>query len=249
MRVYVLQHDASEVPLQDDWLSEAEIARLTQFRFPKRRADWRLGRWTAKRAVALYLDRLLLPSHLAEIEVHPLPGGAPQAVVAGKPAPVAISLSHRSGKAICAVGPEDSMLGCDLELVEPRSAAFVEDYFTLGEQDAIAHTSRLEQMVLACLLWSAKESTLKAMQVGLRLDPRALTVLRIDNKPGSATPGLARLNAACHQTRPLSNWNELLVRSSTGRLFKGWWTNWNTFLATLVGHPAPSYPFRLPYQS
>ena len=37
------------------WLSAAEIDQMTGLRFPKRRREWRLGRWTAKHAVAACL--------------------------------------------------------------------------------------------------------------------------------------------------------------------------------------------------
>ena len=55
---------------------------------------------------------------------------------------VTISLSHRSGAAICAVAPAGVDLGCDLEVIEPRSEAFVADYFTVDEQALVAQVVR-----------------------------------------------------------------------------------------------------------
>lgn len=60
MQVYWLEHRAEDVPPMDDWLSAGETVSLNGFRFAKRRADWRLGRWTAKHAVASFLN---LPAH------------------------------------------------------------------------------------------------------------------------------------------------------------------------------------------
>ena len=36
-----------------------------------------------------------------------------------------ISLSHRAGRAICCVSTSIAALGCDLELIEPRSSGFI----------------------------------------------------------------------------------------------------------------------------
>ncbi len=103
--VHWLEQTEADVPAGNDWLSAGEMTRLQGMRFPKRRNDWRLGRWTAKRALAIYLD---LPSHpraLADIEIRPASSGAPEVFVANKPAAITISLSHRGGVAACSIAP------------------------------------------------------------------------------------------------------------------------------------------------
>src|SRR5271157_5967895 len=60
MDVYWLEQAEADVPEGNDWLSASEAVRLNAMRFAKRRADWRLGRCTANRAVAAYLD---VPGH------------------------------------------------------------------------------------------------------------------------------------------------------------------------------------------
>ena len=54
--VYWLEQTATEVRHEDDLLSARELGLLDHLHIPKRNADWRLGRWTAKRALAVYLD-------------------------------------------------------------------------------------------------------------------------------------------------------------------------------------------------
>jgi 4'-phosphopantetheinyl transferase len=54
MDVYWLDQTQADVPAGDEWLCAREAACLARLRFAKRRADWRLGRWTAKRALAAY---------------------------------------------------------------------------------------------------------------------------------------------------------------------------------------------------
>ena len=68
------------------------------------------------------------------------------------------------------------MLGCDLEIVEPRSDAFVADYFTAEEQEVVRQACPADRFALIALIWSAKESALKALQSGLRIDTRSLSV-------------------------------------------------------------------------
>ena len=62
-------------------------------------------------------------------------------------------------------------LGCDLELVEPRSGAFVRTWLARGRagerQAAAAEPGRPR---LANLIWTAKEAAAKARGEGLRLD-------------------------------------------------------------------------------
>ena len=55
--VYWLEQVNVDLSAEDDWLSSAERTRLKSMRISKRQNDWRLGRWTAKRALAIYLDR------------------------------------------------------------------------------------------------------------------------------------------------------------------------------------------------
>ena len=54
--VYWLEQVDVDLPAENDWLSSAELSRLKSMRIANRRNDWRLGRWTAKRALATYLN-------------------------------------------------------------------------------------------------------------------------------------------------------------------------------------------------
>src|SRR5450755_4707521 len=134
MEVHWLEQADADVPTGNDWLGAAEALRLSDMRFANRRADWRLGRWTAKRALSIYGNRPSDPASLAAIEILPAASGAPEVLVANQPAAVTISISHRAHVAFCAVAAPVVALGCDLEVIEPRSDAFAADYFTAQEQ-------------------------------------------------------------------------------------------------------------------
>lgn len=229
MDVYWLEQTEAEVPAQDDWLSAGEALRLNGMRVLKRRRDWRLGRWTAKRAVAAYLDLTELPQTLAQIEIRTAPLGAPEGFFANRPANLTISLSHRAGVGMCAVAMPGAALGCDLEIIEPRSQNFVADYFTAEEQSLIERAPDGDRSRLVTLLWSAKESALKALRVGLRLDTRTFSVSLADVR----------------QSNELHAWHRLSVRCPQEETLHGWWQSAGCYLRTLTAIPPPLPPIPL----
>jgi 4'-phosphopantetheinyl transferase len=225
METYWLEQTEADLSAHDDWLSPSEAVLLSQMRFAKRRGDWRLGRWTAKRAAAAYLNLPGDPHALREIEVRPAPSGAPELFLANRPAPVSISISHRAGIAVCAIAMRGVQLGCDLELIEPREASFVADYFTSQEEELISCSPAADQPRLVTLLWSAKESALKALRQGLRLDTRCV-VVTFDAGEAAYLP----------------RWHPLLVRYAEGEVLHGWWQSAGCLVRTLVALPAPLAP-------
>ncbi len=172
---YLLE-PASAVPPDDSWLAPAERGTLAGLHVAKRRADWRLGRWALKRAVARAMHRAESPADLGGIEIRTAPSGAPTVWVDGRPAPCAVSLSHSAGVAFCVVAPVDIAIGCDLEQIEARDDAFVDTFFAEAEQQAVVKVRAELRDRLITLCWSAKESATKAMGEGLRLDVRDLVV-------------------------------------------------------------------------
>ena len=233
MRVCWLEQTVAEVRCEDDWLSSDELVRLGSMRISKRRADWRLGRWTAKHAVAAYLEMPVDAAELSAIEIRAAASGAPEAFVGGRAAEVSISLSHRDGRAACAVAPAATAVGCDLEIVEPHSDGFISDYFTAPEQQRIARADEEGRVVTVALLWSAKESTLKALREGLRIDTRQVEV----ELPEGLNNGFSR-----------DSWCPLRA-SFEKRIFHGWWRRESEVVLTLVSEPPPGVPVRLPAAS
>ena len=116
------------------------------------------------------------------------------------------------------------MLGCDLEVVEPRSGAFATDYFTAEEQELLAQASAADRFQLLALIWSAKESVLKALRVGLRLDTRCVAV---DPFVGQVSGGSA--------------WRPLRANHN-GTVLHGWWRQTGNLVRTMVASPAPAAP-------
>jgi 4'-phosphopantetheinyl transferase len=248
MDLYWLEQTVADVPLDDSWLSAREAEFLQKLRFAKRRADWRLGRWTAKRALAICLHVPGSRPGLGQIEVISASSGAPEVFFADKPAAISISLSHRAGTAICAVAlSAGAAVGCDLEVIEPRSDAFVADYFTAEEQALVAMATPADRPPLLALLWSAKESALKALGQGLRLDTRCVSVHPSLAMPTESQDGLECCSDAftCPPSNGLEAWRPLRIRYTRDHVFYGWWQRAGHLLQTLVAPPPPAFPTRL----
>ena len=101
-------------------------------------------------------------------------------------------------------------VGCDVEVVEPRSEAFVSDYFTERERDLMQRVTPENRAVIANLIWSAKESALKVLGEGLRMDTKHVEV-----DPESLT--------AEGDTRASAEWHPLGVSGPPGTRFGGSW--------------------------
>jgi 4'-phosphopantetheinyl transferase len=216
MTVHWLHARASEVPANDDWLTSDERAVAAGITVAKRRADWRLGRWTAKALLGAVLD---VPAH--RVEVRAAEDGAPEAFVDGAPAGLSLSLSHRDGVAVAAVAALPTRVGIDLETLEPRSDAFVREWLSGDEQAALPSVGEARDVrVLSC--WTGKEASAKVLREGLRLDVRKAVVV---------------VGAPAPDWRPM----EVTWRAE-GVVHRGWWRQDDNAVLALVTDPPGDPP-------
>jgi 4'-phosphopantetheinyl transferase len=211
--VSILSQAERDVPGGTGWLAPGEVIAAGPRATAKRVAEARLRRHTAKRAVAAVLGRPADDATLARIRIDHEPGGAPLAVVDGRSAVVSLSVTDRGGHAACAVGPAGLGLGCDLELVEPRRDAFVARCLTAAEQ-ALVRVPGADADVLVNLLWSAKESAVKALRTDPDRDPRTVEV----TFPGDEAE---------------TGWRPVVVVAREARLL-GWWRRDGERVLTVV---------------
>ncbi|HXW58652.1 MAG TPA: 4'-phosphopantetheinyl transferase superfamily protein [Solirubrobacteraceae bacterium] len=211
------------MPAGDDWLAGEERQTHETLRFEPRRRDWRLGRWTAKVAVGTWLGVAA-----ERVQILAAADGAPEAYLDGHATGLSVSLSHRAGRSLAAVAAAPIVVGCDLELVEPRSAAFVREWLTPGEQALLASCAEGEHARFANLAWAAKEAAAKVRRSGMRLDLRHAAV----------TPALDEPREG--------GWRALLVRWEEGAgATAGWWREDSGFMMAIAGEPAPEPPCQL----
>jgi len=236
-------------------LNAAELQHYNGYYSPRRRRDWLLGRWTAKRLIQAELAaRLGFTPELTWFGIAQDPNGAPY-VYSHHPAlalsgaasepdapacgqarvPICLSISHSHGYAFCAVMPMQEgnrCLGADIELVETPSATFADDFFTTGERSHLAACPPELYPLMLYATWSAKEAALKAVQVGLRADPRNVECWLRPGHPRMWTPLRIDLQPT--------------LRAAAPQAFRGWWRVMGNrlrpgthFVLTLVSQAIP----------
>ena len=94
------------------------------------------------------------------------------------------------------------------------------------EQELIERAATNDRWRLITMLWSAKESALKALQEGLRRDTRSVVV-----KPATLSCGEA--------------WSSIEVHSIEGECFHGWWRERDGGVQTVVADGSFSPPIQL----
>ena len=192
-------HDLADVPDNDDWLSAGERETLAGLRFPKRRNDWRLGRWTAKQSVLTFLH-LGTGADPSMVEIRAAADGCPEVFLRNEPAEAAVSISHSGGRSFCAAGPPDAMPGCDIEQLEPRDDLLTRDFFTPEEIEFVRAADPENKTLTVNLIWSAKESVLKALREGLRRDTRDISIQPDFRVQGSREKEWSLWIGRCRQT-------------------------------------------------
>ena len=223
--IFYLQSDQSAVPADDLWLTPEEATTLSRFRIRKRRRDWLLGRWTAKSA----LCQLARPQHLPpeNWQITSDSDGAPCAWLKGEPADLSISISHSAGLSFFAVTGSSHRMGCDLEKVEERNPSFEQTFFTGDELKFLSACEARKRNLLVTLIWSAKESVLKAIRTGLRADTRRIRILSIDQ-----------------ETSP--SWQSFTAQDSVGGdTFNGWWLENSAMVYTVASDRHVKVPLSL----
>lgn len=200
-----------------EWMSSGESEQLRSLRFEKRRSEWLLGRMTAKTLLTNCLDGyrgIAFP----RITIANRADGSPYVLLDGQQQSLSISLSHRQGMAVAAVCQDETIrAGIDLEWIEERDASFYEDYFTREENRLLDGFPGGERAKWGTLIWSAKESMLKALGQGLRVDTRSVQVLRIGN---TFEDGWRRMDLQTTDD-PIQSW-------------QGWWRQLGNHILTLA---------------
>jgi 4'-phosphopantetheinyl transferase len=226
--VFYFIQKLSNVPAEQDWLAAGERNRVSGFRFSKRRNDWILGRWTAKRALRSFLVQTGRDApEYSEMEIRSAADGAPEVWIRGKIAPVVLALSHSGDLGFCAVAGAGLDLGCDVEMVQNRDAALIQDYFCDGERLRVFSSPVEEQPQLTTLIWSAKESALKCLREGLRRDTRSVLVEIAEPETLEWSP----LSVCCRES---------------ARIFYGWWRRDDAYIQTIASGLPLTKPAELP---
>lgn len=227
VKIFWLKQSLQDIPDNREWLHNSEKKVLSGFKFSKKRNDWLLGRWTAKNAVKHFLGATHPGLSHTSVEIIAAEDGAPEVYHKGNHLPAYISLSHSNGTGICAVSSPDVKIGCDLEKIEPRSQFLVNDHFTKHEQKLISTNDRDLKALWTNLVWSAKESALKTLREGLRIDT-------------------LRIEVDFNRQFDRDNWNKLKATFLDGQMeFKGSWQYTSEFVLTILSNQESIEPIEI----
>ncbi len=173
---YFDEMELASLPPVPDWLGPQEQAEASRLKVLKRRREYLSARLAVKELLREHLPAARALD-LCQIEVWKEPSGRPFAVLKGDHRlPGRLSISHSHGWVFAGYAEPDIPFGVDAEQVEKRVDAFTGDYFTPAEQAVFDAQTPDQRDVYITLAWSAKEAYLKALGIGLGIDPRSLQV-------------------------------------------------------------------------
>lgn len=149
-----------------------------------KRADWMAGRIAAKIVLRNFFQHncfTSIPFHEIKIRSNKLQ--KPFCQVKKVPsekinAYIDLSIAHTGGIGIAALSrkKEDGYVGVDIEKIRMFEEDFLESFLTEKELIRVKNASESSRNLAATLLWSIKESYVKACGQGLLIHPRSVAV-------------------------------------------------------------------------
>jgi len=205
-------------------LSPEEQADGARYRHPQRHRQWQDGRSIAKE---LLLRTYPDPARLAreDLTIRRAPAGFPEVRSSdGTTLPISLTLSHSQDRIACAwCAHEQGSVGLDVEVIEPRSSHFLEDFYDSAELALLASLAPDCRDEAITAMWCIKEAVLKARKIGLSEAARAISVTRL---PPAVAEG----------------WTAAEVISPAVPLTGVWWRREGEFALALCLCPHPGSP-------
>ncbi len=145
-------------------------------KFEKRRKDYSLGRYVAKRSVGLFSGE----KDLSRIEIKN--GVFNQPIVKyGNEQNLQVSISHCEHMGAAVAFQEDHPMGIDIERISSKTAKIIESQIDEDEKELIRNRERTPDFMLI-LLWTSKESLSKVLKTGLTVPLNLFKINRIIDK-------------------------------------------------------------------
>jgi phosphopantetheinyl transferase len=191
-----------EVTAVHEFLNESEREIYWGFKTRKRQLEWLAGRVAIKRLFCLINTPGITPANLM---VERETSGLPYLVAKGERANGRISISHNAGWVAVCQTDSDLRIGIDLEEIKSRDPAFLLDYFSRSEREQIMNGGLHTLDFRTNLIWSAKESVLKAISTGLGTDPLKVEIDGLNSIEQKGGWGV--LSAGYQEDNIKTNWN------------------------------------------
>jgi phosphopantetheinyl transferase len=191
---------------EEEFLLPEELQDGRRYRHAGRHRQWLLGRAAAKWLLLEQAGLNWSSQNARRFYLLRHPDGWPQVFsAAGEELALTLTISHSADYALCALSERGAgALGADLEVIEKRSQALIEDFFTEREKDLLRAVPFAERDRAVNAVWCLKEALLKAAKTGLR---RRATDVEVRSLGGVGKSG----------------WQEAQIRISPGGVGSGWW--------------------------
>lgn len=203
----------------EQFLSEAECARASQFKFSQPRENFALGRLAGKLALRAGSSRREeapigrremeppdVGCYLRVVEIGNGERGEPVVCVGDLPTPpsfattatdgdckspaLGVSLSHVNGLGVAVGFPTNARVGLDLERVDPKRAETVRRGVPLSaEEEGWLKETALPEATALLFLWTAREALGKALGCGLACKWESLALRAIANEEAGQVGG------------------------------------------------------------
>jgi len=175
-------NEGSDYPkILDKYFSLEEQAEYSRFKVIKKQFEWISSRIISKIMIKQILkgEKLNFP----DIRIRKEETGQPYIYITGQGRLEGkFSLSHSNGYVFCGYSPSKELIfGLDLEKIEARSLEFVLDYFTPREIERYQILDGNDKFEYTTMVWSAKESVLKTLGLGLSIDTRKVEIILSDD--------------------------------------------------------------------
>jgi 4'-phosphopantetheinyl transferase len=165
----------------DKYFSLEEQAEYSRFKVIKRQFEWISSRIISKKMINQILkgEKLNFP----DIRIKKEETGQPYIYITGQGRLEGkFSLSHSNGYVFCGYSlSKELMFGLDLEKIEAHSLEFVQDYFSSQEIERYQVLDGNDKDGYTTMVWSAKESVLKTLGLGLSIDTRKVEIIPLED--------------------------------------------------------------------
>ncbi|HUU77578.1 MAG TPA: SDR family NAD(P)-dependent oxidoreductase [candidate division Zixibacteria bacterium] len=178
VNVNTLKKNISEnTELIDKILHPQEFEKYQSLTVDKRRDEWLAGIYATKKAIMKNLPEIQM--NIIKIEKDEY--GKPKAFIGKVKKPYFVSITHSNGYAVSLIS-EESNIGIDLEIIEKRSDALIDELLNPKEQILISKQEKDIQEELITRIWTAKEAVSKVLGTGLNIDLHDLEISDVKDK-------------------------------------------------------------------
>jgi phosphopantetheine--protein transferase-like protein len=174
----ILGNEEWEYPkVLNKYFSLEEKVEYSRFKVIKRQFEWITSRITSKQMIKQILkgEKINFP----DIRIEKEKTGQPYINITGQGRlEGTFSLSHSNGYVFCGYSSvKELKFGLDIEKIEERSLEFAQDYFTPREIEKYLTMDKIDKNEFTTMVWSAKESVLKTLGLGLSIDTRKVEIV------------------------------------------------------------------------